>query len=163
MIGNARIAGLEKDLGMAGYDYNMVLTSFAITYIVAEIPSNVLCKKIGPGWYLPAITLIFGGLSIATGYVKSYGAMCGVRALLGIFESGMMPGIGKRAILYQMFPANVRPSSSLLLVKMVHESRTILSHCMLSRYVALGWGLRWIDRIWNLKTRQYRRVSVSRI
>lgn len=25
-IGNARLAGLEKDLNLAGYDYNVVLT-----------------------------------------------------------------------------------------------------------------------------------------
>lgn len=28
--GNANIAGLQKDLGMAGYDYNLILTAFYI-------------------------------------------------------------------------------------------------------------------------------------
>lgn len=32
-IGNARLAGLEKDLGLAGYDYNLLLTVFYIVSI----------------------------------------------------------------------------------------------------------------------------------
>src|SRR4051794_13278564 len=54
MAGNARIAGFEKDLGMAGTDYNATLSLFFVSYIVFEIPCNILCKIIGPGWFLPA-------------------------------------------------------------------------------------------------------------
>lgn len=46
-IGNARLAGLEKDLGLKKYDYNIVLSIFYISYIVFEVrsPSRTL-------WYL---------------------------------------------------------------------------------------------------------------
>lgn len=44
--GNAKIAGLEKELGLTGYDYNAVLSVFYISYIVFEIPSNMLCKHV---------------------------------------------------------------------------------------------------------------------
>lgn len=33
-IGNARLAGLEKELNMSGYDYNGVLSVFYVSYIV---------------------------------------------------------------------------------------------------------------------------------
>jgi hypothetical protein len=59
-IGNAKIAGMEKDLGLKGYQYNILLTSFYVSYIVFEIPSNIACKWIGPGKWLPAITVGFG-------------------------------------------------------------------------------------------------------
>jgi hypothetical protein len=36
-IGNARLAGLEKDLGLTGYDYNGVLSVFYISYIIFEV------------------------------------------------------------------------------------------------------------------------------
>ncbi|UNI19629.1 hypothetical protein JDV02_005807 [Purpureocillium takamizusanense] len=78
---------------MRGYDYNTALSVFYITYIVFEIPCNAACKYIGPGWFLPAVTLAFGITSIATAFVQSFSALCGVRALLGVFEAGMMPGI----------------------------------------------------------------------
>ncbi|GIK07638.1 hypothetical protein Aspvir_003304 [Aspergillus viridinutans] len=92
-IGNAKLAGLEKDLGMKGYDYNFLLSIFYISYIVFEIPCNIACKWIGPGWFLPAITLGFGICSLGTAFVHNIHAASGVRFLLGVFEAGMMPGI----------------------------------------------------------------------
>lgn len=48
-VGNARLAGMERDLGMSGSDYNILLTAFYVAYIVFELPSNLLCKVFGPG------------------------------------------------------------------------------------------------------------------
>ncbi|KAH8807107.1 retrograde regulation protein 2 [Xylogone sp. PMI_703] len=92
-IGNARIAGFEKDLHLQGYDYNKVLSVFYISYIIFEIPSNMACKWIGPGWYIPAISLGFGICSLGTAFVHDIHAASGVRFLLGVFEAGMLPGI----------------------------------------------------------------------
>ncbi|PWY84830.1 MFS general substrate transporter [Aspergillus heteromorphus CBS 117.55] len=92
-IGNAKLAGLEKDLGLHGNDYNAVLSVFYISYILFEIPSNMACKLIGPGWFLPAITLAFGICSLGTAFVQNIHSASGVRFLLGVFEAGMMPGI----------------------------------------------------------------------
>ncbi|GKT65587.1 major facilitator superfamily transporter [Colletotrichum tofieldiae] len=92
-IGNARIAGLEKDVNMKGLDYNATLSVFYISYILFEIPSNILCKLMGPGWFLPLTTLLFGICSIGTAFVHTVPQLMGVRFLLGIFEAGMLPGI----------------------------------------------------------------------
>ncbi|KND91828.1 putative transporter [Tolypocladium ophioglossoides CBS 100239] len=92
-IGNARLAGLEEDLDMQGYDYNAALSVFFISYIVCEIPANMTCKWVGPGWFIPAITLAFGICTISTAFVQSFSALCGVRFLLGILEAGMMPSM----------------------------------------------------------------------
>ncbi|KAI1338804.1 MFS general substrate transporter [Xylariaceae sp. FL0016] len=92
-IGNARLAGLEKDLNMAGDDYNKMLSVFYISYILFEIPSNLCCKWIGPGWFIPAISLGFGIASVGTAFVRDLPSACGVRFVLGVFEAGMMPGI----------------------------------------------------------------------
>ncbi|WAO91461.1 Putative transporter [Fusarium falciforme] len=92
-IGNARLAGFEADLNLSGYDYNQILSIFYISYIVFEIPSNIACKWIGPGWFLPALTLAFGLMTVAFAFVSSLESACGVRFLLGVFEAGMLPGI----------------------------------------------------------------------
>jgi MFS family permease len=78
---------------MKGYDYNAVLSVFYISYIVFEIPSNMACKYIGPGWFIPAISLGFGICSLGTAFVHNIHAISGVRFLLGVFEAGMLPGI----------------------------------------------------------------------
>ncbi|KAI7216337.1 putative MFS transporter [Hortaea werneckii] len=92
-IGNAKLAGLEKDLNLTGYDYNRVLSVFYISYIIFEIPANMACKAIGPGWFIPGISLGFGICSIGTAFVNDLAAASGVRFLLGVFEAGMLPGI----------------------------------------------------------------------
>uniref|UniRef100_A0A8H7K244 Major facilitator superfamily (MFS) profile domain-containing protein n=1 Tax=Bionectria ochroleuca TaxID=29856 RepID=A0A8H7K244_BIOOC len=90
-IGNARIAGLEADLNMKGYDFNICLSVFYISYIIFEIPGNILCKIMGPGWFIPACCLGFGICTICTAFVQSFAALCGLRFVLGIFEAAMLP------------------------------------------------------------------------
>ncbi|EAU31986.1 predicted protein [Aspergillus terreus NIH2624] len=92
-IGNARLAGLEEDLGLKGYDYNIALSIFYIPYILLEIPSNMACKYFGPEKFLPFLTVCFGVCSIAMGFVTNFSSICGVRFLLGCFEGGILPGI----------------------------------------------------------------------
>ncbi|KAH7169914.1 major facilitator superfamily domain-containing protein [Dactylonectria macrodidyma] len=92
-IGNARLAGFEADLNLTGFDYNQILSIFYVSYIVFEIPSNLACKWIGPGWFLPCITLCFGIVTVSFAFVSTLEAACGVRFLLGLFEAGMLPGI----------------------------------------------------------------------
>ncbi|KAJ5960769.1 uncharacterized protein N7479_007919 [Penicillium vulpinum] len=92
-VGNAKLAGFDKDLKLEGYDYNAVLSIFFVSYIVFEIPSNLMCQWIGPGWWLPGITLGFGVCSVATAFVTDMSSAAGVRFLLGLFEAGLMPGI----------------------------------------------------------------------
>ncbi|KAI1865207.1 hypothetical protein JX265_008254 [Neoarthrinium moseri] len=91
-IGNARLAGLEKDLGMRGNDYNAVNSILFVAYLLFEFPHNFLCKLIGPGWYLPGLTMGFGLASIGTAYVHNFSELAGVRFVLGMFEAGVMPG-----------------------------------------------------------------------
>lgn len=66
---------------------------FYISYIIFEIPCNLCCKWIGPGWFLPAATLLFGIASLGTAFVHTLGQVSAVRFILGIFEAGMLPGI----------------------------------------------------------------------
>ncbi|KAF5600859.1 major facilitator superfamily transporter [Fusarium pseudoanthophilum] len=90
-IGNAKIAGLEADLKMQGYDFNISLSIFYISYILFEIPLNLLCKRIGPGWFIPACCLGFGICTTCTAFVNDFSTLCGLRFLLGVFEAAMLP------------------------------------------------------------------------
>lgn len=77
---------------MTGYDYNVVLSIFYGSFIILEIPSVLACKWIGPGWFLPSMTLGFGIASLGTAFVHDIVAVSGVRFVLGIFEAGVLPG-----------------------------------------------------------------------
>lgn len=78
---------------MKGYDYNAVVSIFYVSYIIVEVPLTLACKWMGPGWFIPGTTVLFGICSFCTAYVKDLPQLSAVRFLLGIFEAGMMPGI----------------------------------------------------------------------
>ncbi|KAJ4388503.1 hypothetical protein N0V85_007485 [Neurospora sp. IMI 360204] len=92
-VGNARIIGLEKDLGLSNTQYTQGLAVFYATYIAIELPSNLVLKKVTPKIWLPFLTIIWGIITMCLGFVKNFGSFFGVRALLGIAEGGLFPGI----------------------------------------------------------------------
>ncbi|KAI1283631.1 MFS general substrate transporter [Xylaria sp. FL0933] len=92
-IGNARIQGLSEDLNLIGYRFNIATSIFYIVYLTVEVPSNIILKRVGPRFYIPALVFGFGAVSTATAFVKTYEQLIGVRVLLGIFEGGTFPGI----------------------------------------------------------------------
>ena len=59
-IGNARIEGLERDLKMTGNDYNIALQVFFIPYILLEVPSNILLKRLAPSTWLSFLMFMWG-------------------------------------------------------------------------------------------------------
>ena len=59
-IGNARLQGLEKDLHMKGQEYNIALFVFFIPYILFEVPSNILIRKVAPSTWLSSIMVLWG-------------------------------------------------------------------------------------------------------
>jgi sugar phosphate permease len=52
-IGNAKIAGLTKDIPMDTQHYNLTLTVFFIAYAVFEALANILLKRFKPSRFLP--------------------------------------------------------------------------------------------------------------
>ncbi|EEU41766.1 uncharacterized protein NECHADRAFT_87817 [Fusarium vanettenii 77-13-4] len=77
---NARIEGMSDELNLVGYRYNILLTVFFIFYLASNIEA------------VPALVFCFGLVSLCTAFVESYASMLVVRAILGIFEGGAMPG-----------------------------------------------------------------------
>lgn len=61
-IGNARIQGLERDLHMnpKGNQYNIALLIFFVPYILFEVPSNIIIRKISPSTWLSSIMVAWG-------------------------------------------------------------------------------------------------------
>lgn len=92
-IGNATLAGFERDLHLEGTDYNAVLSIFYIPYILFEMPATVCCKVLGPGWFLPSSALGFGIVSVCTAFFHDFSSASACRFHLGVFEASMMPGI----------------------------------------------------------------------
>ncbi|PBK63053.1 MFS general substrate transporter, partial [Armillaria solidipes] len=90
-IGNARIAGLQRDLQMTNKQYSIALTVTYITNLATELPSNLLLRVIGPNYLLPTILISWGVVTTLQGVVTSYGGLLACRFFLGVFEGGVFP------------------------------------------------------------------------
>ncbi|TKW53914.1 putative transporter C11D3.18C [Colletotrichum tanaceti] len=92
-VGNAKIIGMEEDLGISNSQYNQGLAVFYATYIASELPSNLVLKKVSPRIWLPFLTCAWGLVTMCLGFVRSYGSFVAVRAVLGMTEGGLLPGM----------------------------------------------------------------------
>lgn len=92
-IGNAKIEGLQEDLGLRSYEYNWCLTAFFFTYAAFEVPSNLLLKKLRPSRWLPAIMVAWGVVMTLMGIVQNYRGLLVARLFLGVAEAGLYPGV----------------------------------------------------------------------
>ncbi|KAI9497285.1 major facilitator superfamily domain-containing protein [Zychaea mexicana] len=93
-IGNAKILGMQEDLDLERDNrMSICLTAFFITYILFEVPGNILVKKLGPKIALPAISFAFGLVTMCIGFCYNFGGLFAGRFFLGIAEAAIMPGI----------------------------------------------------------------------
>ena len=73
-IGNAKLVGLQTDLGMTNAQYNASLTIFFVSYSVFEPATNVLLKRLRPSIFIPSIMMAWvceAFLSSALFFVRS--------------------------------------------------------------------------------------------
>ncbi|KAJ5579324.1 hypothetical protein N7450_008191 [Penicillium hetheringtonii] len=92
-LGLALVAGMQEELDLAvGNRYTVIVMLFFISYIIFEIPSNLVLPKAGAANWLSFLGASFGGILIGMGFTKSWGTMAVCRTLLGIAESGFLPG-----------------------------------------------------------------------
>jgi MFS family permease len=91
-ISSALTMSLPKDLGMTGQQPNIALTIFFVPYILFEIPSNIMMKRLNPHIWLSICIFSFGIVVLAQGFVKSYGGLLATRFFLGLTEAGIFPG-----------------------------------------------------------------------
>ncbi|KAL8701304.1 MAG: hypothetical protein Q9201_004975 [Fulgogasparrea decipioides] len=91
-IGNARLYGMEEDLGLHGNQYQTAVSILFVTYLLSELPSNLVLKKFTPSRWISFITTSWGIIATLTGVTQSYGGLIACRLLLGLVEGGLFPG-----------------------------------------------------------------------
>lgn len=92
-VGNAKILGLERDLHLTNHQYAQGLAIFYALYIFSEVPSNLVLKHVTPRIWLPLLTFLWGIVGMCLGFVRNSSDFLAVRALLGLTEGGLLPGM----------------------------------------------------------------------
>ncbi|KAL8301202.1 hypothetical protein RB597_001896 [Gaeumannomyces tritici] len=91
-IATARLGSFEKDIGLHGTQYNTIISTFFVGYILTQVPTNMILNKMRPSVFLPIVMVSWGTVSACTGAVQNYPGMVVLRFLLGFVEAPFFPG-----------------------------------------------------------------------
>lgn len=86
-------AQLERDLGITDAAFGLAAGVFFLSYVLVEIPSNLLLVRIGARRTFTRILVLWGLTAAATAFVWSETSLIVLRFLLGAFEAGFAPGM----------------------------------------------------------------------
>ncbi|KAJ3529929.1 hypothetical protein NM208_g9548 [Fusarium decemcellulare] len=86
-------SNIITELGMTLNSYNWVGSIYGISYIIFELPSNMVQKYFTPHTWQSRIFLSWGIATACSGAVKTGGQLLTCRFLVGLFEAGMFPGV----------------------------------------------------------------------
>jgi len=91
-IGNVH-SSIQKYKGITESQYASIVGIFFVGYIMFEIPSNLVMKKMKPSRWIARIMVSWGVISTCMAWANSYSSLLICRSLLGVSESGFFPGI----------------------------------------------------------------------
>ncbi|CAD6454357.1 d784c3a0-d163-423c-926f-9ec128be12a0 [Sclerotinia trifoliorum] len=91
-IGNAKTAGMTKDLDISSPEYEWLLTIFYISYIVFEWFA-LMWKVLPPHVWACFCVVGWGTVATLQSATQSWSGMMAARFFLGFFEAGYGPGI----------------------------------------------------------------------
>ena len=105
---NVGFAALQMNqaLGFSDTVYGFGAGIFFLSYVLFEIPSNVILARVGARLWIARIMISWGLVSSAMMFVRSASGFYTLRFLLGLAEAGFFPGL----IFYltRWFPARER-------------------------------------------------------
>ncbi|ETI24905.1 hypothetical protein G647_04275 [Cladophialophora carrionii CBS 160.54] len=90
-IGYAASQGMIADIGLKGNQLNIAISIFYVFYILAEVPSSLLAKRLQFNRVIPAVTVCWGAVCLGNGFITGFPSLVACRLLLGLFEGFLFP------------------------------------------------------------------------
>ena len=97
---------MNADIGLSAAAYGFGASIFFVTYVLTEVPSNIILARVGARMWLARIMFTWGIISWGMMFVQGEISFYILRALLGVAEAGLYPGIVYFMSLW--FPASYR-------------------------------------------------------
>ncbi|KAH7134912.1 alternative sulfate transporter [Dendryphion nanum] len=91
-IANAITDRFMEDIKITQNQFNVGQQMLSLGIVLTEIPSNMILYRVGPGKWLTLQLFLFGTVSTFQAFQTNYASFIATRFLLGITESGFIPG-----------------------------------------------------------------------
>jgi MFS family permease len=91
-IANAITDRFMENVGIDQDQFNVGQQMLSLGIVLFEIPSNMILYRVGPGKWLTLQLFLFGIVSLFQAFQRGYGPFIATRFLLGMTESGFIPG-----------------------------------------------------------------------
>ncbi|KAJ4344117.1 hypothetical protein N0V95_006321 [Ascochyta clinopodiicola] len=91
-IANAITDDFMEDINISQDQFNVGQQMLSLGIVLFEIPANMALYRVGPGKWLTLQLFLFGTVSTFQAFQTNYGSFIATRFLLGITESGFIPG-----------------------------------------------------------------------
>jgi MFS family permease len=91
-IGMAALT-MNADIGLSAIAYGFGAGLFFITYVLFEVPSNIILARVGARLWLARIMFSWGVIALCMAFVRGEYSFYFLRALLGAAEAGLFPGV----------------------------------------------------------------------
>ena len=97
---------MNKDLGLSATAYGFGAGAFFWTYVLFQLPANLMLEKVGARLWISTIMASWGICSAGTALITGETGFVTVRFLLGLAEAGFFPGVAYFMTCW--FPASYR-------------------------------------------------------